>query len=63
MNINPKLIAPCMECKKRYPICHDSCGEYKQFKQNKEEVKNGRAEFMKERSIMVESVTRQSRYK
>jgi hypothetical protein len=63
VNINPKLVAPCMECKKRYPICHDSCEGYKQFKQNKEEVKTSRAEFMKERSIMVESVTRRNKHR
>lgn len=30
--------ASCKDCKKRYPGCHDSCEEYKQFKRQCEEV-------------------------
>jgi hypothetical protein len=59
MNENKSLIPPCKECTGRVMMCHDTCDRYKQFKQNKENVKTARAEFLSERSIVVESANRQ----
>lgn len=29
--------APCYGCERRKPLCHGSCEDYKEFKQEKEE--------------------------
>jgi hypothetical protein len=39
------MIEPCYQCKDRYPACHDKCNKYKEFKKEKERVRNNRQSF------------------
>lgn len=59
MKENKSLNSPCLNCTERVLMCHNTCEKYKQFKQNKEDIRTARAEFLSERSIVVESANRQ----
>ncbi len=54
--MHPGAEAPCRDCEKRYPGCHDKCEPYSDFKK---EVERIHAEAMKSRDI---AYVEQSRY-
>ena len=36
---------PCKDCKDRYPVCHDKCEKYKEWKSRLDEVNKRRKEY------------------
>ena len=36
------MTAPCRGCPDRYPICHDQCPRYAQYKAEREEIRQKR---------------------
>ena len=51
--------SPCLGCKERHVLCHDSCTKYLAFKQIGQAIKDARSEYMNTNGIMVQSVIRQ----
>lgn len=58
-----RVKSPCKNCEKRKLLCHDSCTSYKEYKRKIEAIKEGRASFIAERMVAVESSERNKKYK
>lgn len=41
--------SPCLDCERRFLTCHDTCEEYKEFKQARHEVKEKRNTYLDSR--------------
>jgi len=53
--------SPCLGCKQRKPICHDSCMKYAAFKELASTIKEAKAEYNDTNGIYVESINRSTR--
>lgn len=54
------MFAPCYNCTKRNPPCHDTCEKYKEFKGELKEIKETEKLFNYGRSVVIESSLRQT---
>lgn len=61
--MSERVMSPCKDCTNRDFLCHSDCTSYKEYKGKIQAIKEGRANFLKERSIVVESVQRQIKHK
>jgi hypothetical protein len=45
--------APCKGCEKRHEACHDSCEEFKAYKEKQLKIARKRREYASERAVDV----------
>lgn len=43
--ITYQTISPCYKCESRHSLCHDSCNEYKEFKDKGQQINEARTKY------------------
>lgn len=41
--------SPCLDCERRYQACHNTCEDYRDFKQARQEAKEKRSTYLDSR--------------